>query len=116
MSSALAAGQALPPRRRGFSVEDPKDIKGALDEAMNFRCLALVNVLISQGSARKAGTIPLGLSFWSAGAAKAHPRLEPRSHQGPLCKERPFFFRAPRVLKSVHQRPRDSGDFALLRT
>jgi 2-hydroxyacyl-CoA lyase 1 len=38
---------------KGFYVEDPKDIRGALDEAMNFRGPALVNVVISQGSARK---------------------------------------------------------------
>jgi 2-hydroxyacyl-CoA lyase 1 len=38
---------------KGFYVEDPKDIRGALDEAMNFRGPALVNVLLSQGSARK---------------------------------------------------------------
>lgn len=38
---------------KGFFVEDPKDIRGALDEAMNFRGPALVNVVISQGSARK---------------------------------------------------------------
>jgi 2-hydroxyacyl-CoA lyase 1 len=34
-------------------VEDPKDLKGALAEAMNFRGTALANVVISQGSARK---------------------------------------------------------------
>jgi len=39
---------------KGFFVEDPKDLRGALDEAMNFRGPALVNVVISQGSARKA--------------------------------------------------------------
>jgi 2-hydroxyacyl-CoA lyase 1 len=33
--------------------QDPKDLRGALDEAMNFRGPALVNVVISQGSARK---------------------------------------------------------------
>src|SRR2546425_1263804 len=38
---------------KGFFVEDPKDLRGALDEAMNFRGPALVNVVISQGSARK---------------------------------------------------------------
>jgi 2-hydroxyacyl-CoA lyase 1 len=38
---------------KGFFVEDPKDLKGALDEAMNFRGPALVNVVLSQGSARK---------------------------------------------------------------
>jgi 2-hydroxyacyl-CoA lyase 1 len=38
---------------RGFYVEDPKDLRGALDEALNFRGPALVNVKISQGSARK---------------------------------------------------------------
>jgi len=42
---------------RGFFVENPKDLRGALDEAMNFRgpalVNALVNVVISQGSARK---------------------------------------------------------------
>jgi hypothetical protein len=34
-------------------VETPKDIRGALDEAMNHRDPALVNVVISQGAARK---------------------------------------------------------------
>jgi len=38
---------------KGFFVEDPKDLKGALDEAMNYRGPALVNVRISQDSARK---------------------------------------------------------------
>jgi 2-hydroxyacyl-CoA lyase 1 len=38
---------------KGFLVEDPKDLRSALDEAMNFRGPALVNVVISQGSARK---------------------------------------------------------------
>jgi 2-hydroxyacyl-CoA lyase 1 len=38
---------------KGFFVEDPKDLPGALDAAMNFRGPALVNVVISQGSARK---------------------------------------------------------------
>jgi thiamine pyrophosphate-dependent acetolactate synthase large subunit-like protein len=38
---------------KGFFVEDPKDLRGTLDEAMDFRGPALVNVVISQGSARK---------------------------------------------------------------
>jgi 2-hydroxyacyl-CoA lyase 1 len=38
---------------KGFFVEDPKDLRSALDEAMNFLGPALVNVVISQGSARK---------------------------------------------------------------
>ena len=38
---------------KGFFVEDPKHIKGALDEAMNHRGPALVNIVLSQGSARK---------------------------------------------------------------
>ncbi len=38
---------------KGFFVEDPKKIHGALDEAMKFPGPALVNVVISQGSARK---------------------------------------------------------------
>jgi 2-hydroxyacyl-CoA lyase 1 len=38
---------------KGFYVEDPKDLKGALEEAMNFKGPALVNCLLSQGSARK---------------------------------------------------------------
>jgi len=38
---------------RGFFVEDPKKLPGALEEAMHFRGPALVNVVISQGSARK---------------------------------------------------------------
>jgi 2-hydroxyacyl-CoA lyase 1 len=36
-----------------FMVEDPKDLRDALDEAMNYRVLALVSVRISQGFARK---------------------------------------------------------------
>lgn len=36
---------------KGFFVENPKDLKGALEEAMNFHGLALVNVVISQGAA-----------------------------------------------------------------
>jgi 2-hydroxyacyl-CoA lyase 1 len=38
---------------KGFFVEDPKGIRGALDDAMEFPGPALVNVVISQGSARK---------------------------------------------------------------
>jgi 2-hydroxyacyl-CoA lyase 1 len=38
---------------KGFFVEDPKQLRSALDEAMNFRGPALVNVVISQDSARK---------------------------------------------------------------
>jgi thiamine pyrophosphate-dependent acetolactate synthase large subunit-like protein len=38
---------------KGFFVEDPKDLKGTLAEAMNHRGPALVNDAISQGSARK---------------------------------------------------------------
>jgi 2-hydroxyacyl-CoA lyase 1 len=38
---------------KSFFVEDPKHIRGALDEAMNHRGPALVNVVISQGAARK---------------------------------------------------------------
>jgi 2-hydroxyacyl-CoA lyase 1 len=39
---------------KGFYVDDPKDLRGALDEAMNFPGPALVNVKLSQGSQRKA--------------------------------------------------------------
>ena len=39
---------------KGFYVEDPKDVRGALDEAMNFPGPALVNIKLSQGSQRKA--------------------------------------------------------------
>jgi len=38
----------------GSYVEDPKDLRGALNEAMNFPGPALVNVKLSQGSQRKA--------------------------------------------------------------
>jgi len=38
---------------KGFFIEDPKDLKAALQDAMNFDGSALVNVRISQGSARK---------------------------------------------------------------
>jgi thiamine pyrophosphate-dependent acetolactate synthase large subunit-like protein len=43
----------------GFYVENPKDICGVLDKAMNFRGPALVNALISQGSTRKPQHFPL---------------------------------------------------------
>jgi 2-hydroxyacyl-CoA lyase 1 len=36
-----------------FKLEEPKSLRGALDEAMNHRGPALVNVIISQGSGRK---------------------------------------------------------------
>src|SRR4029077_7546979 len=39
---------------KGFVVEDPKDLRAVLDEARSFRGPALVNVVISQGAARKA--------------------------------------------------------------
>jgi 2-hydroxyacyl-CoA lyase 1 len=39
---------------KGYFVEDPKKIRGALDAAMEHRGPALVNVVISQGSTRKA--------------------------------------------------------------
>jgi 2-hydroxyacyl-CoA lyase 1 len=38
----------------GSYVEDPKDLRAALDEAMNFPGPALVNVKLSLGSQRKA--------------------------------------------------------------
>ena len=38
---------------KGFFVEDPNHLRGTLYEAMNYRGPTLVNVLISQGSARK---------------------------------------------------------------
>lgn len=39
---------------KGLFVKEPKDIRKALDEAMAFKGPALVNVVLSQGSARKA--------------------------------------------------------------
>jgi thiamine pyrophosphate-dependent acetolactate synthase large subunit-like protein len=39
---------------KGFFVEDPKDIRAALDKAMAHDGPALVNVVLSQGSTRKA--------------------------------------------------------------
>ena len=39
---------------KGWFVKEPKDIRAALDEAMKFPGPALVNVVLSQGSARKA--------------------------------------------------------------
>jgi len=37
----------------GAFVKDPEDIKKALDEAMKFKGPALVNIVLSQNSARK---------------------------------------------------------------
>ena len=39
---------------KGVFIEDPKHLRGALDEAMEFPGPALVNVVLSQGSTRKA--------------------------------------------------------------
>ena len=38
----------------GAYVEDTKDVRGALDELMNFPGPGLVNIKLSQGSQRKA--------------------------------------------------------------
>jgi thiamine pyrophosphate-dependent acetolactate synthase large subunit-like protein len=38
---------------KGFFVENPKDLKSALEQATAFKGPALVNVVISQESARK---------------------------------------------------------------
>ena len=38
---------------KGLFVKEPKDIRKALDEAMAFSGPALVNIVLSQGSARK---------------------------------------------------------------
>jgi 2-hydroxyacyl-CoA lyase 1 len=39
---------------KGLFVKEPKDLRAALDEAMAFPGPALVNVVLSQGSTRKA--------------------------------------------------------------
>jgi hypothetical protein len=75
---------------KGFFVEDPKDLRGTLDEAMNFRGPALVNVVISQGSpanpSSSAGTAER-LTAWSE---DGHSRVLNRStNRGPFRKERP---------------------------
>ena len=44
---------------KGFFVEDQKNLKGALAEAMNHRGPALVNVVLSQGSAGEPPAVPL---------------------------------------------------------
>jgi hypothetical protein len=41
---------------KGFFVENPKDLKGTLDEAMNFRGPALVNVVISRAPPANPGS------------------------------------------------------------
>ena len=38
---------------KGWFIEDPKDLNAALQDAMAFKGPALVDVRISQGSARK---------------------------------------------------------------
>ena len=43
----------------GAYVEDTKDVRGALDELMNFPGPGLVNIKLSQGSQRKAAGVPL---------------------------------------------------------
>jgi 2-hydroxyacyl-CoA lyase 1 len=44
---------------KGFFVEDPKHIRGALDEAMNHRGPALVNPVALAGLGQEAAAIPL---------------------------------------------------------
>ena len=78
---------------KGFFIEDPKDLKAALEEAMEFNGPALVNVRISQESAasRKssAGTAdPLRLTQGAApqGAApfaRSQPEQRFRSTRSP---------------------------------
>jgi hypothetical protein len=74
---------------KGFLVEDPKDLKGAVEEAMNFRGPALVNVVISQGSVRK-----LQQFRWHSCPRCLPPRARGRVRldKRPLRKERPFFY------------------------
>ena len=48
-------------RGKGFFVADPKDLKGALDEPVNFRDPALFDVMISRGSGRVT-VAPAGLT------------------------------------------------------
>jgi hypothetical protein len=48
-----AARRTIDDARNQLMFRDSKDLRGTLDEAMNFRGPALVNAVISQGSARK---------------------------------------------------------------
>jgi hypothetical protein len=50
MMDAPGAFAGAGPGGKGFFVKDSKDLRGTLDEAMNFRGPALV---LSQGAARK---------------------------------------------------------------
>jgi 2-hydroxyacyl-CoA lyase 1 len=63
---------------KGFLVEDPKKLKGALDEAMNYRGPALANVVISQGAARK----PQQFRWHSCPAEYRHGRACPMACPG----------------------------------
>ena len=75
---------------KGFFVEDPKDIRGALDEAMNHRGPALVNIVISQGSARKPQKPSAGIRNPSQPGGRARPgrpRKEGRSATSGLFSE-----------------------------
>jgi len=73
---------------QGFFVEDPKHIRGALDEAMNHRGPALVNIVLSQGSARK----PRQFRWHSQSVAAPMAGVAPATlGRGPLGNERPFF-------------------------
>jgi thiamine pyrophosphate-dependent acetolactate synthase large subunit-like protein len=51
MDAPVFAGAGFGGKR--FFVEEPKDLKRAREEAMNFKRPALVNCLLSQGSAPK---------------------------------------------------------------
>ncbi len=72
----------------GSYVEDPKDLRGALDEAMNFPGPALVNVKLSQGSQRKAAGVPLALVTRNIVMAGRVPAIH---EKGPRRMGRPFF-------------------------
>jgi hypothetical protein len=53
LTRPVCSQRAIGPGHDEIPVEDPKDLCGTLDEAMNYRGPALVNVRISQDSARK---------------------------------------------------------------
>src|SRR5262249_27380671 len=61
---------------RGLFVEDPKHIRRALDEAMEFPGPALVNVVLSQGSTRKAQQFAWH-SCWRDIKSRASPGAAP---------------------------------------
>jgi hypothetical protein len=75
---------------KGFFVEDPKNIRGALDEPMNFRGPASRQCRDLAGRRQEAASVPLAQLTGFGDVAVAWPGSTRPPERGPLRRERPL--------------------------